>query len=326
MRSNIVHAIAASGLSIYDPLDYRRDLFIETSTLERILNKKLVGLELNFPIRTRSKVLKEAVCQALGYPVPKSFRRCKPRFPGQNFDTYVQKSNNLQIWNEEIIASRRYVLIRVNANQIVNKVRVVTGEVIAKYDKTGTLTHKYQARSRKAVKSSRLFSVSDTSNVRRLIQKPSKHSFQFIPIKVLYTLLIGLVGTILANPGKDQERNRGGILHELVYKKLGKSPWSDTGQFPDIPDQLLEIKLQTAPTIDLGLVCPDSKDKIADFPEFRHCDVRYSVFYGTCLGSKIRLDHLILTTGADFFNFFRRFEGKIKNAKIQIPLPANFFA
>ena len=85
----------------------------------------------------------------LGYPVPKTFKKVQPRFPGQNFDTYVQKSNNLQIWNEEVSASRRYVIIRVNDMDIVTKVRVVTGDVIAAFDTTGTLTHKYQAKARK---------------------------------------------------------------------------------------------------------------------------------------------------------------------------------
>ena len=71
-------AIAASGLSIFDSLEDRPDLFIETRTLERILKKALRGLNLDYPIRTRSKVLKSWVCEALGYPVPKSFQRTRP--------------------------------------------------------------------------------------------------------------------------------------------------------------------------------------------------------------------------------------------------------
>jgi hypothetical protein len=101
--------------------------------------------------------------------------------------------------------------------------------------------------------------------------------------------------------------------------------WSDRGQFPDVPSQLLEIKLQTASTIDLGLVCPDSIEDIASLPNFRHRDVRYGIFYGAIVPAGVKLDHLILTTGADFFTFFRRFEGKVRNAKLQIPLPTGFF-
>ena len=159
----MVKAISSSGLTIYDSLETRPELYIDTRALERILNQALVGLDLNYPIRTRSKVLKSSVCQALGYPVPKSFRKTQPRFPAQNFDTYVQKSNNLQIWNEEVASSRRYVLIRVDDNQVVTRVKVVTGDVIAKLDPTGTLTTKYQARSRDPVTESRLVSSADTS-------------------------------------------------------------------------------------------------------------------------------------------------------------------
>jgi hypothetical protein len=110
----VVAAIAASGLTIYDSLDHRPDLYIDTPTLEKILDKALRGLNLNYANRTRSKVVKSRICEVLGYPVPSSFRREQPRFPGQNFDTYVQKANNLQIWNEEVSSSRRYILIRVN--------------------------------------------------------------------------------------------------------------------------------------------------------------------------------------------------------------------
>jgi hypothetical protein len=322
----VVRAIAASGLSIYDPLTDRPDLFIETRQLERILNRSLLGVDLNYPIRTRSKVLKSAVCEALGYPVPAAFRRTKPRFPGQNLDTYVQKAINLQIWNEEVVASRRYAIVRVDAKQAVTKVRVVTGDVIAKLDTTGRLTRKYQARSRKEVTRSALVSQADTPNVqRRLIDEASKRWPEFLPIRALFSRLAKLVGATLVDPGVDQERNRGWALHEAVCRALGMRWSTDTGQFPDLVGQLLELKLQTVATIDLGLVCPDSNEPIADLPEYRHCDVRYAVLYGTGGGTKVRLDHLILTTGADFFTFFRRFEGKVKNAKLQIPLPRDFF-
>src|ERR1019366_2849728 len=112
-----------------------------------LLNRGLAGLSLaRLPLRTRTKVVKTQVCRALGYPVPSSFRKTQPRFPGQFFDTYVQKSNNLQVWNEELSPTRRYVLIRLSSADVVTKVKVVTGDTLAKLDTTGTLTQKYQAR------------------------------------------------------------------------------------------------------------------------------------------------------------------------------------
>jgi len=318
MTWKVVEAISSSGLTIYDSLALRPELYIDTPALEQVLNETLIGVNLNYPIRTRSKVVKSSICKAIGYPIPTSFRKTQPRFPGQNFDTYVQKANNLQIWNEEVSSSRRYVLIRVDDSQTVVRVKVVTGDEIAKLDTTGTLTTKYQARSRAPITQSHLVSNSDTPNV---VKTPAE---EMLSIEELYRYLHTLVGTTIANPGIDQERNRGGVLHEAICKCLQES-WSDCGQFPDIQSQLLEIKLQTSPTIDLGLVSPDSVETIASLPLFNHCDVRYAVMYGTVVPAGVHLDHLVLTTGADFFTFFRRFEGNVKNAKLQIPLPTDFF-
>lgn len=143
----IVSAIARRRLSIYDPIEIGdSQLWIPTPELEALLNRRLRGLSLKgLPLRTRSKVVKAAVCRALGYPVPESFRKTKPRFPGQLFDTYIQKSNNLQVWNEEISPNRRYVVIRVSPQDVIERVKVVTGETLARFDTTGTLTQKYQA-------------------------------------------------------------------------------------------------------------------------------------------------------------------------------------
>ena len=153
------------GLTIYDSLTDHPNQFLSQSQLEQTLKDKLHGLKLDQPIRTRSKVVKTAICQALGYPVPKSFLKSQPRFPGQNFDVYTQKSNNLQIWNEALSASRRYVLVRVNDDDLVTTVRVVTGAQLAKLDTTGTLTQKYQATAMDKVTTSRLVSSIDTASL-----------------------------------------------------------------------------------------------------------------------------------------------------------------
>src|SRR6266567_2064373 len=154
-------AIAKSGKSIYDSLHDSPEHFFASSDLESILRNSLLGFDLNYPLRTRSKVLKSRICEILGYPVPSSFKKSQPRFPGQDFDTYVQKSNNLQICNEEITPTRRYVIIRVDEASKVVGLRVVTGEILAKLDTTGTLTKKYQASSRAPVVASLLVSQSD---------------------------------------------------------------------------------------------------------------------------------------------------------------------
>jgi hypothetical protein len=59
--------------------------------------------------------------------------------------------------------------------------------------------------------------------------------------------------------------------------------------------------------------------------QIRHCDVRYAVFYGRIAAGQVELTHLFLTTGEGFFARFQQFQGKVLNAKLQIPLPNNFF-
>jgi hypothetical protein len=335
--------ITESGLSIYDRIDIGNpDLWIPTTALETILHDALVGLSLaGLPLRTRSKKLKASVCQALGYPVPTRFTKTQPRFPGQNFDTYIQKSDNLQIWNEEVIPTRRYVLIRLSPDDVVQKVKVVTGVVLAHLDQTGTLTQKYQARVLEGAVDVDLLTSGDTPNVEFLLGKepylqhtaenpidwPSPGSL--LPIAMIFHRLSSLVGQVFMDAGYDQERNRGAALHRLVCQQLGYTDYRDAGQFPDVPNQLLEVKLQTSSTIDLGLVRPDSEEPLG-MPRLggvsiRHCDVRYAVFSGRTDGKTVAITHLYMITGQAFFGRFPQCMGREINTKIQIPLPSDFF-
>jgi hypothetical protein len=337
-----VTMIRDSGLSIYDAIEIGDpDLWIPTPELEQLLNAAMKGLSLKgLPLRTRSKVVKEHVCRALGYPVPSSFKKTQPRFQGQFFDTYVQKSNNLQVWNEELAPSRRYVIIRVNEEDTIAKVKVVTGDTLAMLDTTGTLTQKYQARLTPGDAKLELISKDDTELLRPFVHSSvdlaavaspvnQPQAGQLLPIGELFSRLQSLVGKSFSDSGYDQERNRGAALHRLVCQSLGYADYRDDGQFPDVRHQLLEVKLQTSPTIDLGLVCPNSIAAL-DVPmierkQIRHCDVRYALFYAVTDGKEVTLTNLFLTTGEKFFTRFPQFQGKVLNKKLQIPLPAGFF-
>ena len=337
-----VEAIRRSGLSIYDHIEiFDPELWIPTSELEELLSGALTGVPLlGLPLRTRSKYVKECICQALGYPVPPSFKKTQPRFPGQLFDTYVQKSKNLQVWNEQLVPTRRYVIIRVGGDDVINKVKVVTGDTLARLDTTGTLTQKYQARLILGEKNGELITTKDTDLLLPFVRSGvdlgtvpgplnDPRAGQLLPIQEVFERLQSLVGDDLLNIGYEQERNRGATLHRMVLQHLGYIVYQDDGQFPDVRHQLLEVKLQTSPTIDLGLVCPDSEEAL-DVPKIegyqvRHCDVRYAVFYAETDGQDATLTHLFLSTGEKFFTRFPQFQGKVLNKKLQIPLPANFF-
>lgn len=342
MEVSYVEAIRASRLTIYNRIEIGDpSLWIPTPELEELLNKALAGISLaGLPLRTRSKVTKEHVCRALGYPVPASFKKTQPRFSGQLFDTYVQKSNNLQVWNEELSPTRRYVIIRINDTDVITRVKVVTGEDLALLDTTGTLTQKYQARLIPGEDDAELIADADTDRLLPFVQlganlaksaSPIDHPSAglILPIREVFTRLASLVGQSFRDAGHDQERNRGAALHELVCRQLGYADYRDDGRFPDVRQQLLEVKLQTSPTIDLGLVCPDSEAPL-DVPQIggrqvRHCDVRYAIFYASTDGATVTLTRFYLTTGRRFFTRFPQFQGKVLNKKLQIPLPSSFF-
>jgi hypothetical protein len=337
------NAIQSSGFDIYDPIKVGdASLWIPTPQLEALLNQALTGLDLNgFALRTRSKVVKTAVCEALGYPTPKSFKKTKPRFPGQQLDTYTQKRSNLQIWNEELSPNRRYAVVQISDDGFVLKIKVVNGQELTRLDKTGKITKKYQAGFIAGTNFLELVSAQDTPAILPCLQSGATFSASIspidepecdalLPIRDVFERLSHLIGFSFADPGVDQERHRGAALHRLVCERLGYSSYEDNGQFPDIRHQLLEVKLQTSPTIDLGLVLPSSEEH-CDVRQLRgyhprHCDTRYAIFFANTDGNLVTLTHLIVTTGADFFQQFRRFEGKVTNGKIQIPLPQNFFS
>lgn len=340
--SRYVEEIRNSGMTIYDTIEIGDPKhWIPTPELEQLLNSAMAGVSLSgLPLRTRSKVVKENICKALGYPVPPSFKKTQPRFPGQFFDVYTQKSNNLQVWNEELSPTRRYVIIRVSEDDIITKIKVVTGDSLSLLDTTGTLTQKYQARLITGDAQAEIVSNKDTELLQPFVREdvnlatvasPTNHpqSEHLLPILDIFKRLQTLVGMSFPDIGYDQERNRGAALHRLVCQHLGYSDYRDDGQFPDVRHQLLEVKLQTSPTIDLGLVCPNSEDAL-DVPQIegrqiRHCDVRYAIFYAITDGQMVTLTHLFLSTGEKFFTRFPQFQGKILNKKLQIPLPSNFF-
>lgn len=174
-----VSRISSSGLTIYDPVEIGDpNLWIPSSELETLLHESLVNTSLEgLPLRTRSKVVKQLVCQSLGYPIPKGFKKTQPRFPGQNFDIYIQKSNNLQIWNEEVSPERRYVIIRVSPEDMILKIKVVNGDSLSFLDTTGTLTQKYQARLVLGNEQKELIVDKDTTNLLPVISDSSLTSF-----------------------------------------------------------------------------------------------------------------------------------------------------
>lgn len=337
-----VAIIKSSGASIYDGTSTAAgEAFYSNDELSIALRASLIGQSVGtLPPRTRSKFVKSLVCTALGYPVPSKFRQTKPKFPNQLLEVFVQQSRNLQIWNASIDTSWRYAIVRVDSGGLINAVRVISGDILCLLDKTGTQTQKYQARFKASDVIGELWSKTDTKELQYYISdrrtqsmlgnvtdEPSKNNL--LSIADLHQRLLPLIGHEVVEAGQTKDRVRGDHVHRLVCRALGYQDAHDNGQFPDIPNQLLEVKVQTSPTIDLGKHSPDSTD-VLSFTEpsksiIRFCDVRYVVFHARPTTRGLRISNFVLSTGADFYRRFPRFEGKVVNRKLQIPLPEDFF-
>ncbi|HEY2140867.1 MAG TPA: hypothetical protein VGG98_02255 [Solirubrobacteraceae bacterium] len=335
----IREAVVELNFDIYESLIDYPEVVYDRVELEALRRHELADAVFAGPLRTRSKLAKEAVCRALGYPIPKTFKRVKPRFPAQDLDVYVQQHDNLQIWNEALSPTRRYVVIRVDGTGSVRSVRVAEGAELAAFDKTGTLTSKYQASRRPGSVGNRLISSTDTLGfvtelgpgddlddailTRLHPASPPVHGKVFT-VRALHERLLGLVGCDLED--STSERLRGEQLHRLACKVLNLASYADTGRFPDIVCQALEVKLQTSPTIDLGLVTPDGEEPAVTLsPRLRHCDARYLVAYADRADGTLRIQNIVVSTGEDFFTEFQRFGGLVQNRKLQLRLPRSFF-
>lgn len=321
------------GRSIYT---YNESDLLSKEGLSKLLNDSLNGKSLaGLPLRTRSKVLKTLICKALNYDIPPSFSKTKPKFPCQLFDVYIQKSNNLQIWNDEISKDRRYVLIQINGEDLIKKVKVIDGEDLKKLDTTGKLTIKYQAKVPSNFSGTKYTADDQTLSLlireptivsRSSLEPPTANSIK--SICSLYKLLVPLIGDSIKTQNLVQERTIADVAQELVCKKLGYTICKDDGQFPDIPNQLLEVKLQMSSTIDLGLHRPDSDEETnysIGKTKIKVSMCRYLVIIAHRNNSDVIIDDLVITSGKRFFDIFTLFGGKVTNAKLQIPLPSNFW-
>jgi len=317
--------------------------YYSNEVLEQRLTALLDGRSLaGLPLRTRSKVAKQLVCAVLGYAAPSSFKKTQPRFPSPNFDLYVQKSDNLQVWNQEVDLHRRYVILGLGHTDTITAARVLSGQELALLDTTKTLTSKFQAKRIDPSAGSKLVQSRDTDVFLRTMMPcetlPEYLHGRLSPVALplpsavltiaaIYDLLRGLVGATIVDPGITQERLRGVALQRAVCKILGLGPYADAGQFPDVLCQALEVKLQLSPTVDLGLVAPDQPVEAAELAHgLRYCDARYAVVYGERVNpTALRINSIVVSTGLGFFDEFRRFEGNVQNRKLQIRLPIDFF-
>lgn len=271
------------------------------------------------------------------YTIVPERKKGVPRLLQFCLDSYIittESSYNLQVWNRipnstavlvqyhngQSIEARdiRYVLVKVNEQQLITTILIMTPQYIEeRFGKFGVPTIKHQLMIRPDKRKQILalqppiLSGEDTENLAKMTtnksfeikdgikHEPSPGKLYSLPY-IRDTVASRLIGLEVDN---EQTKNKGQTLERRVANLLGyKIPESELleGGYPDIRNQLLEVKLQDSPTIDLGRYTPQN-------PESGFCkmavttpDVRYLI----ALSDGTRINGVALLSGAELHNHF----------------------
>jgi len=238
-----------------------------------------------------------------------------PRLIREMVDTYIVTSGdsyNLQVWNRypnsqsalvkymngEVIRSKdiRLIFIKIDTeNELIDSIAILTPEYIeTTFGKFGKPTIKHQLlilpKQRETIikNENSILSFRDTKNLTYRI----RHTYESTPANMLrepdfndlfsIQLLVEMVAKKLI--GKTLEtydtKNRGQALERLVLQLLGYSEenlHSLAGGYPDIPNQLLEVKVQDSPTVDLGKYSPETEELVMEDSNVTTGDIRYLI-------------------------------------------------
>lgn len=237
-----------------------------------------------------------------------------PKITREYIDTYIVTSGNsynLQVWNRIPTSDDiqieygegtglcandvRFILVRVNPkSHVISSILILTPDYIESvFGKFGAPTIKHQIlithSKRREILNQNLPMIfsSDTAKVKALCAtgdiKPVKPFNQWpekgeiIPLeRIRDQVAIPLLGTRIDS---GETKNRGQALEQIILQKLGYSLDSGLleGQYPDIKNQLLEIKIQDSPTVDLGQYTPEEDVVINSALGISTKDVRYLI-------------------------------------------------
>ena len=238
-----------------------------------------------------------------------------PKIKREFIDTYIVTSGssyNLQVWNR-IPTSKtllikfdcgnnlkcndvRFVLVRIDIEKnMIASIIILTPEYIEKkFGKFGKPTIKYQllisSKTRKEIYESddKILAFSDSTKLSYL----TKHNFEppkanmveepsankIYSLKIIKELVAKkLVGIKIESAAT---KTRGQALERKVLELLGYSNNDNKllyGSFPDIRNQLLEVKVQDTQTVDLGKYSPEIKEMVIPELDITTHDVRYLI-------------------------------------------------
>lgn len=282
-----------------------------------------------------------------------------PKITREFIDTYIVTSGNsynLQVWNRLPSSNTllikydsgeslkctdvRFVFVRIDlAKSIIASVIVLTAEYIEKhFGKFGKPTIKHQllisSKARKSIFESpdKVLSFPDSKklsyNITHDYVPPKSGMVEEPDIKELYSiaLLKEMVAKKLIGRKLDAAatKNRGQALERMVLELLGYTIKENEllyGAFPDIRNQLLEVKVQDSTTVDLGRFSPEREEFVIEEKNLTTFDVRYLIAL-TNPKTEI-IEGIILTPGERLGDLFSYVSSE--SYKCQRNIPISFF-
>lgn len=254
-----------------------------------------------------------------------------PRILRELIDTYIVTSGNsynLQVWNrfpnsKSILVEYnngkkirscdiRLVFVKVNVQKnVIESIVILTPQYIEKhFGFFGKPTIKHQLIISDIKRKSVLGSVllgKDTDKMvgycRKTFKAPVENMLDFpiaskpFSIELIDKLVAQkLIGVRLKS---GDTKTKGQMLERKVLSLLGYNG-NLSGTYPDMPNQLLEIKIQDSPTIDLGKFSPEIEERI--YSDITTKDIRYLIALTNPKTNVI--EGVVLVSGVDLGDLF----------------------
>ena len=238
-----------------------------------------------------------------------------PKMLREFIDSYTVTSGesyNLQVWNRipncktvlikydsgETLKCDdvRYIFVKIDYQKsIISSIVILTAEYIeSHFGKFGKPTIKHQllisnkARNQIYTSESKILTFPDSKKLTFLItdiyKEPDDLMANEPSIQNLYSIKLltervakKLIGKKLDNSAT---KNRGQALERMTLELLGYKMMDNenlVGGFPDIPNQLLEVKVQDTQTVDLGRFTPEKEEVVVAENNLTTFDVRYLI-------------------------------------------------
>ena len=272
-------------------------------------------------------------------------------------DTYIVttgESYNLQVWNRHPDSSNVLIRYKDGANVIrcndilfvfakldsvkqeITSIIVATPHyIVEKFGKFGVPTIKHQMiisdlkRNVISSKEDKCLFFDDTKNLEKYtnptsiikdadifsIPKPN----ELLPLRTIKDKIVNsVIGSKIEGP---DTKTKGQFLEKTIASLLGfMTNNSLAGGYPDIPNQLLEVKVQDSPTVDLGKYSPSYPTVINESMNLTTEDVRYIIALTDKDGY---VEGLIISPGINLCKEFTIVSGT--NYKCQRSIPMSFF-